>query len=92
MPLNRYQVSHSPIVAPEKETTVFEAYFDLGIDGIGHADRVLKRVSACDSILPDSRFDFGMAVGVGGEILPETLEKMVEEGMLCWINLEAPRL
>ncbi|EFH38428.1 hypothetical protein ARALYDRAFT_497572 [Arabidopsis lyrata subsp. lyrata] len=65
----RYEVIHSPIVAPDKETTIFEAYFDLGIDGIGHADRVLKRVSACDPILPsdipDSRFDFGMAVGVG---------------------------
>lgn len=89
----RYEVSHSPIVIPEKETTVFEAYFDLGIDGIGHADRVLKRVSACDPILPsdipDSRFDFGMAVGVGGEILPETLEKMVEICDVVAVDIQA---
>ncbi|ESQ42501.1 hypothetical protein EUTSA_v10014005mg [Eutrema salsugineum] len=86
----RYEVSHAPIVVPEKETTVFEAYFDLGI---GHADRVLKRVSACDPILPsdipDSRFDFGMAVGVGGEILPETLEKMVEICDVVAVDIQA---
>lgn len=89
----RYEVSHAPIVVTEKETTVFEAYFDLGIDGIGHADRVLKRVSACDPILPsdlpDLRFDFGMAVGVGGEILPETLEKMVEICDVVAVDIQA---
>ncbi|CAL9244113.1 unnamed protein product [Arabidopsis halleri] len=89
----RFEVTHSPIVVPEKETTVFEAYFDLGIDGIGHADRVLKRVSACDPILPsdipDSSFDFGMAVGVGGEILPETLEKMVEICDVVAVDIQA---
>ncbi|XP_010483476.1 PREDICTED: inositol 3-kinase-like [Camelina sativa] len=89
----RYEVTHSPIVVLEKGTTVFEAYFDLGIDVIGHADRVLKRVSACDPILPsdipDSRFDFGMAVGVGGEILPETLEKMVEICDVVAVDIQA---
>uniref|UniRef100_A0A1J3D5L0 Inositol 3-kinase n=1 Tax=Noccaea caerulescens TaxID=107243 RepID=A0A1J3D5L0_NOCCA len=89
----RYEVTHSPIVAPEMETTVFEAYFDLGTDGIGHSDRVLKRVAACDPILPsdipDSRFDFGLAVGVGGEILPETLEKMVEICDVVAVDIQA---
>ncbi|KFK27401.1 hypothetical protein AALP_AA8G378300 [Arabis alpina] len=90
----RYEASHAPIVVPEKVTTVFEAYFDLGIDGIGHADRVLKRVSACDPILPSdlpdsTRFDFGMAVGVGGEILPETLEKMVEICDVVAVDIQA---
>ncbi|RID41285.1 hypothetical protein BRARA_J01258 [Brassica rapa] len=86
----KYDVAHPPIVAPEKETTVFEAYFDLGI---GHSDRVLKRVAACDPILPsdipDSRFDIGMAVGVGGEILPETLEKMVEICDVVAVDIQA---
>ncbi|WZZ90103.1 inositol 3-kinase [Brassica napus] len=83
----KYDVAHPPIVAPEKETTVFEAYFDLA------ADRVLKRVAACDPILPsdipDSRFDIGMAVGVGGEILPETLEKMVEICDVVAVDIQA---
>ncbi|KAK2655511.1 hypothetical protein Ddye_008563 [Dipteronia dyeriana] len=48
-----------------------------------HRYRVLKRVCACDLITPsdlprDAGFDYGMAVGVGGEILLATLEKMVE--------------
>ncbi|CAN8301354.1 unnamed protein product [Cochlearia groenlandica] len=89
----RYEVTHPPIVVAEKETTVFEAFFDLGLTGTGHADRVLKRVTACDPILPsdipDSRFDFGMAVGVGGEILPETLEKMVEICDVVAVDIQA---
>lgn len=85
-----HDVAHPPIVAPAKETTVFEAYFDLGI---GHSDRVLKRVAACDPILPsdipDSRYAIGMAVGVGGEILPETLEKMVEICDVVAVDIQA---
>ncbi|KAJ0266764.1 Inositol 3-kinase [Hirschfeldia incana] len=83
----KYDVSHPPIVSPAKDTTVFEAYFDLA------SDRVLKRVAACDPILPsdipDSRFDIGMAVGVGGEILPETLEKMVEICGVVAVDIQA---
>ncbi|KAL9260176.1 Inositol 3-kinase-like protein [Drosera capensis] len=50
--------------------------------GVG-SDRVLKRVSACEPIwgndLPMMKhFGFGMAVGVGGELMPETIERMVE--------------
>ncbi|PON62990.1 Inositol 3-kinase [Parasponia andersonii] len=77
-----YSTHHDPIVVPGSRTTMFHAYFDSEIDGDGHQDRVLKRARACDPIwpsdLPESRFDFGMAVGVGGEILPETLEKMLD--------------
>ncbi|KAK4783947.1 hypothetical protein SAY86_018315 [Trapa natans] len=57
--------------------------FDSSRDvAAAHQDRVLKRVAALEPIslsdLPIESFDFGMAVGVGGEILPETLEKMTE--------------
>ncbi|XP_010535383.1 PREDICTED: inositol 3-kinase [Tarenaya hassleriana] len=89
----KYAVNHAPIVAPAKHTTVFEAYFDMGLDGTGRPDRVLKRVRACDPIfpsdLPDARFDFGMAVGVGGEVLPETLEKMVEICDVVSVDIQA---
>ncbi|KAJ1389265.1 Ribokinase-like [Sesbania bispinosa] len=70
--------NHPPLVAPTSATTLFHAHF-----GSGHPDRVLKRVTSCDPIRPSdlpsgTRFGFGLAVGVGGEILPETLERMVE--------------
>lgn len=89
----RYQVNHSPIVAPASKTTIFHAYFDSGVHDNGHQDRVLKRVCACDSIkptdLPDARFDFGMAVGVGGEILPQTLERMIEICDVVLVDIQA---
>ncbi|KAF5751378.1 hypothetical protein HS088_TW02G00391 [Tripterygium wilfordii] len=91
----KYQakVSHGAIVVPSSETTMFHAYFDLGLGGNGREDRVLKRVSACEPItpmdLPDTRFDFGMAVGVGGEILPETLERMLEICRVVFVDIQA---
>lgn len=79
----KYQTSHDPIIVPTSKTTVFHAHFGTISDCQGHQDRVLNRVEVCDQIKPsdlpdDRRFDYGMAVGVGGEIPPETLEKMVE--------------
>ncbi|KAI9091615.1 hypothetical protein K1719_028058 [Acacia pycnantha] len=88
-----YATKHPPIVMHSFETTVFHAYFDSNIDASGDFDRVLKRVRACDAIsasdLPESRFDFGMAVGVGGEILPETLERMVEICDKVFVDVQA---
>ncbi|KAI9073607.1 hypothetical protein K1719_044419 [Acacia pycnantha] len=88
-----YVTKHPPIVMNSFETTVFHAYFDSNIDASGDFDRVLKRVRACDAIsasdLPESRFDFGMAVGVGGEILPETLERMVEICDKVFVDVQA---
>ncbi|XP_022753800.1 inositol 3-kinase-like [Durio zibethinus] len=89
----KYPHPYNPIVVPASKTTVFHAYFDLGDSENAHQDRVLKRVEACDPIypsdLPDKRFDFGMAVGVGGEILPETLEKMVEICDAVFVDIQA---
>ncbi|KAK8486533.1 hypothetical protein V6N13_094550 [Hibiscus sabdariffa] len=89
----KYPVNHDPIVIPTSKTTVFHAYFDQGHTENAHQDRVLKRVEVCDPInpsdLPDKRFDFGMAVGVGGEILPETLEKMVEICDAVFVDIQA---
>ncbi|KAJ4834694.1 hypothetical protein Tsubulata_003596 [Turnera subulata] len=87
----KYAINHVPIQVPCSKTTVFHAYFDLGEDR--NQDRVLKRVCACDPIrpqdLPDARFDFGMAVGVGGEILPETLEKMLDICDVVFVDIQA---
>ncbi|GFZ19627.1 pfkB-like carbohydrate kinase family protein [Actinidia rufa] len=77
-----YPVSHDPIVSPSSKTTLFHAHFSSEPTESRRQDRVLKRVRSCDPILPSdlpgSRFDFGLAVGVGGEILPETLERMLD--------------
>ncbi|XP_004145256.2 inositol 3-kinase [Cucumis sativus] len=77
-----YSTNQSPIVVSDSNTTAFRAFFDSSISGDGRRDRILKRVAACSPILPsdlpDFRFDFGMAVGVGGEVVPETLERMIE--------------
>lgn len=85
--------SRTPIVIPTSKTTLFHAHFDEGIQRDGERDRVLKRVVSCDPIrpsdLPEFRFDFGMAVGVGGEILPETLERMLDICDLVFVDIQA---
>lgn len=77
-------VSHHPPIlsSSSSPTTLFHAHFSSSPNPT-RRDRVLKRVQPCDPIFPSdlpsgSRFNFGMAVGVGGEILPETLEKMLD--------------
>ncbi|KAJ6948257.1 hypothetical protein NC651_002573 [Populus alba x Populus x berolinensis] len=89
----KYPVSYAPIVIPTLKTTVFHSYFDLGFHGNDHQDRILKRVCACDPIrpsdLPDTRSKYGMAVGVGGEILPETLERMIEICDVVFADIQA---
>lgn len=90
----KYETNYAPIVVPTSKTTVFHAYFDDSIsEPNGHQDRVLKRVSACEPIrpsdLPDGLFNYGMAVGVGGEILPETLEKMLEICNVVFVDIQS---
>ncbi|KAM7257355.1 hypothetical protein ACFE04_013096 [Oxalis oulophora] len=91
----KYPTTHLPIVVPTSKTTLFKAYFDSAShDDIHHKDRILKRVNACDPIkasdLPDDqRFDFGMVVGVAGEILPETIEKMIHICDSVFVDIQA---
>ncbi|KAL8140955.1 hypothetical protein V2J09_006976 [Rumex salicifolius] len=79
----KYSPPSPPIVSPSSNTTLFHAYFSSDIPSASHSDRVLKRIHACDPILADDlpssdRFEFGLAVGVAGEILPETLERLLD--------------
>ncbi|KAG4954972.1 hypothetical protein AAZX31_14G178800 [Glycine max] len=82
--------NHPPLIIPTSQTTLFHAHF-----GSGHPDRLLNRVRSCDSIqptdLPDQqpRFGFGLAVGVGGEILPETVEKMLSICDHVFVDIQA---
>lgn len=86
-----YSVNHEPIVVPSSNTTLFHAHFSSEIK---RQDRILKRVSACEPILPsdlpvNSKFSFGLAAGVGGEILPETLEKILQLCRLVFVDIQA---
>ncbi|KAJ8559477.1 hypothetical protein K7X08_003535 [Anisodus acutangulus] len=85
-----YTVNHQPITSPCTKTTVFHAHF---LTENKRIDRILKRVTACDPVrpsdLPNSRFDYGLAVGVGGEILPETLERMIELCNVVFVDIQA---
>ncbi|XP_050237465.1 inositol 3-kinase [Mercurialis annua] len=92
----KYQVIHAPIALSNSKTTIFHAHFNSGAAALhenGTHDRVLKRVCACDPIrptdLPDDKFHYGMAVGVGGEILPETLERMIEICEVVLVDIQA---
>lgn len=84
-----YPVAHPPLVSPAAPTTVFHAHFD------SRADRLLRRVRACDGIAPadlparGGRFDFGLAVGVAGEIPPETLARMADLCRLVFVDAQA---
>ncbi|KAK1272060.1 Fructokinase-2 [Acorus gramineus] len=87
--------SHPPIFS-SSTTTLFHAYFidDNNDDDVGRRDRVLKRVRSCDPIspsdLPGGRmFSFGLAVGVGGEISPETLERMLDLCRVVFVDIQA---
>ncbi|WJX63566.1 inositol 3-kinase [Trifolium repens] len=80
--------NHPPLVVSTSQTTLFHAHF-----GSDYPDRILNRVGSCDPITPSeipsgSRFEFGMAVGVGGEILPETLEKMLEICDFVFVDIQ----
>ncbi|PIN16187.1 Ribokinase [Handroanthus impetiginosus] len=85
-----YSVTHPPLVSLSSKTTLFHAHFSSQIQ---RHDRVLKRVHACDPItpsdLPRRRFNFGLAVGVAGEILPETLEKMLDICDTVFVDVQA---
>uniref|UniRef100_A0A5B7A7G8 Inositol 3-kinase n=1 Tax=Davidia involucrata TaxID=16924 RepID=A0A5B7A7G8_DAVIN len=88
-----YSVNHDPIVSSSSMTTLFHAHFSSEPAETRHQDRILKRVRYCDPIspldLPGSRFDFGMAVGVAGEILPETLEQMLDICNVVFVDIQA---
>lgn len=92
----KYSVLCPPIVSPTSKTTLFHAHFSSKHSpSLGHpvSDRTLKRVSSCNPVYPSDlpelgRFDFGMAVGVGGEILPETLERLIEICDVVFVDIQ----
>ncbi|XP_073145601.1 inositol 3-kinase [Henckelia pumila] len=84
-----YEVNHPPLISASSRTTLFHAHFSSHIQ---RQDRVLKRVRSCEPIkpldLPDSRFEYGLAVAVGGEVLPETLERMLDICEMVFVDVQ----
>jgi 1D-myo-inositol 3-kinase len=70
---------HPALLCPAPTTSFHARFSDAAANDA--PDRQLSRVRACDPIypddLPDRRFAYGLAVGVAGEVLPETLDRMV---------------
>ncbi|KAG6382628.1 hypothetical protein SASPL_157694 [Salvia splendens] len=86
-----YSVPRPPSVSLSSKTTAFHAHFSSQVQ---RHDRVLKRVESCAPIAPSDlpasrRFEFGMAVGVAGEILPETLERMLDICDTVFVDVQA---
>ncbi|KAM0941456.1 putative carbohydrate/purine kinase, PfkB, carbohydrate kinase PfkB, ribokinase, inositol 3-kinase [Dioscorea sansibarensis] len=83
---------HPPLVSPTAATTLFHAHFP-SLASADLADRVLKRVHSCDPILPSdlpcSKFRFGLAVGVGGEIPPLTLARLLDLCALVFVDAQS---
>jgi 1D-myo-inositol 3-kinase len=80
------QIRHSPKVVDLQPTTQFIADFTLG-------ERIERVGAICESIFPEdipseTEFDIALAVGIVGEVPPETLKKMRRQSryLLCDIQ------
>ncbi|KAJ3673231.1 hypothetical protein LUZ60_006605 [Juncus effusus] len=88
-----YAPTHQPIVSEDASTTVFHAHFPVMGSGC-RCDRVLKRVQVCEPIyatdFPDlsEEFEIGLAVGVGGEITVETLNRMLDLCKVVFVDVQ----
>lgn len=87
-----YSVSHAPITSSSSQTTLFHAHFPSASGGGYHGDRVLRRIRTCEPIipsdLPSCKFEFGLAAGVAGEILPETLALMLDLCRVMFVDVQ----
>ncbi|KAJ8616876.1 hypothetical protein MRB53_013062 [Persea americana] len=93
---------HPPIICsfPSK-TTLFHAYFSSSSSNNNNDDddddRILRRIHACATISPSDlpppppspQFDFGLAIGVAGEITPETLDRMLDLCRHVFVDVQA---
>uniref|UniRef100_A0A1D1XL11 Fructoselysine kinase n=1 Tax=Anthurium amnicola TaxID=1678845 RepID=A0A1D1XL11_9ARAE len=85
-----------PSFSSSSPTTLFHAHFSSSADPAVtyHGDRRLRLVHACEPIsprqLPDGGpFDFGLAVGVAGEISPPTLSRMIDLCRLLFVDAQS---
>lgn len=94
-------LSFSSILSP-LPTTLFHAHFPSSTSPsatslpASRADRVLTRIASCDAIFPSdltlpssSVYDFGLAVGVAGEITSQTLARMIDICRVVLVDVQA---
>ncbi|XP_058109071.1 inositol 3-kinase [Magnolia sinica] len=89
-----YSVSHPPLLSSSSPfTTLFHAHLSPSL--CPDHDRVLRRLRSSDPIYPSdlpslpSPFDFGLSVGVAGEIIPDTLARMLDLCSLVFVDIQA---
>ncbi len=77
------QITHTPKIISNSATTHFIADFRQG-------ERIGKVGAVCEPIYPEDipdngKFELGLAVGIVGEVLPETLERLSQSAryVLC---------
>jgi 1D-myo-inositol 3-kinase len=80
------QITHPPQTLDDQPTTEFFADFTQG------EERVLKAGNICEPIepenIPDMKFELGLAVGIACEVLPETLQRMVEVSRYVVVDVQ----
>lgn len=80
------QITHPPEVIEDQKTTEFFADFTQG------EERVLKAGSICAPIesmdIPDMDYELGLAVGIACEVLPETLQHMVDVARYVVVDVQ----
>jgi 1D-myo-inositol 3-kinase len=81
------QITHSPAIVEDQQTTEFFADFTQG------DERVLKAGNICEPIVPrdidDMEYELGLAVGIACEVLPETLKQMVDVSRYVVVDVQA---
>ncbi|CAM6112561.1 unnamed protein product [Calypogeia fissa] len=82
------QLSHVPKVVESKLTTEFFADFTSG------EDRMLRVGNICEPIFPhdiasDRTYELGLAVGIAGEVLPETIKRMARNSRIVIADVQA---
>lgn len=84
--LYRSQITHPPNTIEGQQTTQFFADFTQG------EERVLTAGNICEPIepedIPDVQFELGLAVGIACEVLPETLEQMVNVSRYVVVDVQ----
>lgn len=82
----RSDITHPPIRVDDQHTTEFFADFTQG------EERVLKAGNICAPIepsdIPDMEYELGLAVGIACEVLPETLQHMVDVSRYVVVDVQ----
>jgi len=80
------QITHPPKEIPDQLTTEFFADFTLGEERVLTAGHICEPIQPED--IPEVEFELGLAVGIAGEVLPETVKRMVEVSRYVVVDVQ----